>query len=675
MLRVDRVKKRMNYRKEIDGLRAIAVLPVIMFHAGFGYFKGGFVGVDIFFVISGYLIATIIILEKKAGEFSFTGFYERRARRILPALFLVMAICLPFAWLWLLPAEMEKFSASIVAVILFVSNFYFKNQVGYFDGDAELKPLLHTWSLAVEEQYYFIFPIFIIIAWKLHWRYIAGLISLAIIVSIVFAQKTVNDHPAAAFFLLPARIWELLAGAILGVFLSFNSNWQPRKLESELFGILGILLVLYAVVFYDSRTPFPGFHALAPTFGAALIILFASPSTGVGRLLGNKVLVSIGVISYSAYLWHQPLLAFARHRSIDEPSGLFIGSMVIGSLVLAHLSWRYVEMPVRDRKRFSRKNVFLSSAIGGLVFLCIGIVGYYNEGFPHRLATEARFLDVKTVQESKCHTSLRRTEQQIMSGDLCVLGASVPPSVAVIGDSHAGAIFDELEKNAIKEGFSFLAISGGWCVPILNGFNTRSNAGRDSDCVGTTRAAFDRVLEDSDINDVVLVAEWANYTRGNRNNDAPRLYEDLIGAAKTPLDNAILFDRSLKLTVDRMANAGKNIFIVEPTPEFNRPVLAQMQKVFLVKGVSDRSKISDYSPKISFFEYAERNREVFSAFQSIRNVNYISVKEIFCSVLECISATPGGDLLFSDTNHVTNYGAVLIANKITETIKYGSDKK
>jgi peptidoglycan/LPS O-acetylase OafA/YrhL len=210
----------MKYRREIDGLRAVALLPVILFHAGFQAFGGGYVGVDVFFVISGYLITSIILAEKVAGTFSLRSFYERRARRILPALFLVMLVCLPFAWLWLLPSDMKEFSASLVAVSTFSSNVLFWWESGYFDTAAELKPLLHTWSLAVEDQYYLIFPLLLVLTWKLNRTKTMWLLLAVALASLSLAQKGAYASPAATFYMLHTRIWELLVGALLAFYMA-----------------------------------------------------------------------------------------------------------------------------------------------------------------------------------------------------------------------------------------------------------------------------------------------------------------------------------------------------------------------------------------------------------------------------------------------------------------------
>lgn len=257
----------MDYRREIDGLRALAVLPVILFHADFETFSGGFVGVDVFFVISGYLITTIVLAELEQGSFSIANFYERRARRILPALFLVMLVCIPFAWIRLLPSDMKDFSQSLIAVSVFSSNILFWLESGYFDTAAELKPLLHTWSLSVEEQYYALFPLFLILLWKLGRSWIVVLLSLLFATSLAVAEWAAYAKPAAAFYLLPARGWELLVGAFAAFYLSHAKREHFCRSIRELGGWLGVALILYAVFAYSKTTPFPGLYALVPTLG------------------------------------------------------------------------------------------------------------------------------------------------------------------------------------------------------------------------------------------------------------------------------------------------------------------------------------------------------------------------------------------------------------------------
>ena len=370
----------MNYRREIDGLRALAVLPVILFHAGFETFSGGFVGVDVFFVISGYLITSIILYDMEAGTFSLIRFYERRARRILPALYFVIFACIPIAWLWLLPPDMKNFSQSLVAVSVFASNIFFWIESGYFSTAAEYKPLLHTWSLSLEEQYYVLFPLFMLLAWRLGKKWIVGLLIVMAIVSLTAAQWGSLNIPSATFFLLPTRGWELLFGTFIAFYYHQKKIISACDVNSnntlnQALSLLGISLICVAVFVFDKHTPFPGLYALMPTIGTALIVLFAYPRTFVGRILGNKVFVGIGLISYSAYLWHQPLFAFARHRNIAEPNNLMLVLLVVIAFILAYVSWRFVERPFRNKSFIGSKLVCMFGIIGSIILIIIGFSG------------------------------------------------------------------------------------------------------------------------------------------------------------------------------------------------------------------------------------------------------------------------------------------------------------
>ncbi|MDO9472042.1 MAG: acyltransferase [Caulobacter sp.] len=332
----------MKYRPEVDGLRAIAVVPVVLFHSGLGLMPGGFIGVDIFFVISGFLITSIISSELERDQFSLVSFYERRARRILPALVLVCLVCVPFAWAWLLPRELKDFGQSLAAVATFSSNILFWREEGYFSAAAELKPLLHTWSLAVEEQFYILFPPALWLAYRLARRHVVVLLVLAAIVSLALSEWGWRTAPSANFFLLPSRAWELLIGAIAALV-----HWAPSRRIANGLSLLGLVLVAGSLATFSEAVPMPSALGLFPIVGTALILLFGRTGTWVAALLSLKPFVWIGLISYSAYLWHQPLFAFARIRSISEPAPALMLALCALSLLLAWLSWRFVEAPWR----------------------------------------------------------------------------------------------------------------------------------------------------------------------------------------------------------------------------------------------------------------------------------------------------------------------------------------
>jgi peptidoglycan/LPS O-acetylase OafA/YrhL len=439
----------MQYRREVDGLRAVAVLPVILFHAGFDAVRGGFVGVDVFFVISGYLITSILLAELRTGSFTLLGFYERRARRILPALFFVILACLPFAWFWLLPSDMKEFSDSLLAVTTFVSNVFFWQTSGYFDTATELKPLLHTWSLAVEEQYYLFFPLFLMVAWRLGTRAIVAMLAAIGLASLALAQWGTTANPDANFYLLPTRAWELLIGALAAFRLEQRTPGDSRPAVAEAGSAAGLAMIVAAILVYDHRTPFPSLYALLPTVGAVLVILYATPVTVTGRLLGSQAAVGVGLISYSAYLWHQPLFAFARHQQDGEPSSLLMAALSVATLGLAWFSWRVVETPFRNRQRVSRKRIFQFAAFGSAGFLVLGAAGTLSTGFAFRYPDPAdRFLATLQMREVGLYVERRFNDRLMKPLD----ASDGRRKVLLIGDSFAQDVMNVLHESSLADG-------------------------------------------------------------------------------------------------------------------------------------------------------------------------------------------------------------------------------
>lgn len=363
----------MKYRAEIDGLRALAVVPVILFHAGFELFSGGFVGVDVFFVISGYLITTILIEDIENKSFSIINFYERRARRILPALFFVILVCIPFAWMCILPIQLIDFSQSLVAVSLFASNILFWQESGYFETAAEEKPLLHTWSLAVEEQYYIVFPIFLILAWRFGKNRVFWMIVAMASISLLLSEWGWRNKATANFYLAPTRAWELFAGSIAAFIVQKQGVQKNNPLA-----LVGLGAIIFSIFFYDETTPFPSVYALVPVLGVVLLVLYADKDTIPAKLLGIKAFVGIGLISYSAYLWHQPLFAFARVMHSGYPSSTVMAILSGVSMVLAYLSWRFVESYYRKKQNISAKMIFVLSLLGLSFFTGLGTLGHFK---------------------------------------------------------------------------------------------------------------------------------------------------------------------------------------------------------------------------------------------------------------------------------------------------------
>jgi peptidoglycan/LPS O-acetylase OafA/YrhL len=449
----------MRYRREIDGLRALAVLPVIFFHAGFRAFAGGFVGVDVFFVVSGYLITSLIVSEKSTGTFTLANFYERRIRRILPALFVVMLACLPFAWAWMLPSEVKDFSKSLIAVAVFLSNILFWREGGYFETPGAVKPLFHTWSLAVEEQYYLLFPVFLLLIWPIGKRWIRFIFAILALASLLAAEWMSQHHPQGAFYLLPTRGWELLIGASVALYFigakpSILAARETASLTNDIAATLGLLLIAYAVVAFDRNVPFPSFYALVPTVGAALVILFANQRSLVGKLLSTRILVSVGLISYSAYLWHQPLFAFARIRNQGVLSTPLVSILCLAAVACAYFSWKFVEKPFRNRALIGRTTVFLSAAAMSLLFVLIGFVGLTTNGLAYRYSEDDRYLAAFDSFQAG-----RYVEKLFDGLELKPFDASGRRKIVVVGDSFAQDLV-----NAMNEGglMTQLQVSTHW---------------------------------------------------------------------------------------------------------------------------------------------------------------------------------------------------------------------
>jgi peptidoglycan/LPS O-acetylase OafA/YrhL len=364
----------MRYRREIDGLRALAVIPVIFFHGGFSAFSGGFVGVDVFFVISGYLITSIILADLDASQFSLVRFYERRARRILPALFLVMVTTSVFGYSWMMPDEFKNFGQSLLATATFSNNILLGIATDYWSLAAEFKPLLHTWSLGVEEQYYVIFPLLMILCWAYFRGREVFVLGFLFVISMIAAAWGVAQVPTMAFYALPTRAWEILLGAFAAYYLAHNKVDCRAQSRNQALSVIGVVLILAPVFILNQNYLSPGLTTLAPTVGTVLIILFGLEGTIVLRLLASRAMVGIGLISYSLYLWHQPLFALGRVYSVQAPGAGVFAILIVLAFALAYLTWRFVETPFRNSAIVGRRNVAKIFALGSLSFV---VFGYY----------------------------------------------------------------------------------------------------------------------------------------------------------------------------------------------------------------------------------------------------------------------------------------------------------
>lgn len=521
------------YRSEIDGLRALAVVPVLLYHARVPGFGGGYIGVDIFFVISGFLITGIIAREIDAGTFSLLRFYERRARRILPALCALIACVLLIAsWLYL-PGDFEGVPRSALAALGFLANVWFFLQAGYFQGPAETMPLLHTWSLGVEEQFYIGFPVllFLVARYVPHLR-LASLVLLAGISFLwAFAKQAVPD--GFAFYLLPPRAWELMVGSLLAL----GAVPEIRhRIAREAISLIGLAAIIGATIFYTKETVFPGIAALPPVLGAAALI-HCAPGTWTGRALSLKLPVAIGLISYSLYLWHWPLIVFTEYSQGVHLSPLQSVAVIAGSLAAAWLSWRFIERPFRDRQRFDTKRVFWWSgtslaALSAAALAMIAMGGWSARFSPSAVQLAAAKADISPVRDACISKQIAGDWSQ------CTLGADVLPSSMLWGDSHGVELAWALGQRLEQRGQSIAQRTRASCPPALGYDPTR-----DPDCTRFNEQVMAEIERNSDIETVYLAGFWAS---------------------KSYRETGVL--ARLDRTISRLIASGKQVVLIGPIP-------------------------------------------------------------------------------------------------------------
>jgi peptidoglycan/LPS O-acetylase OafA/YrhL len=623
------------YRSEIDGLRSVAVLPVILFHAGVQGFSGGFVGVDVFFVISGFLITRIIADEMEAGRFSIWRFYERRARRILPALAVVILCCLPFAWAWMTPSQLDHFAKSIAATSLFASNLYFLKTTGYFFPSSEELPLLHTWSLAVEEQFYIVMPLLCMLLVPLTRRRFLPLLGVLALLSLGAAQWSATAAPDAGFYLMPTRAWELLAGAICALL--------PATAGRNLPAMAGLAMIVVVIPLYDQSTPFPSFWALPPVIGTALVLRYAQAGTAAARLLSLRPLVAIGLISYSAYLWHQPLLAFARIRLETEPSAPLTAGLIAATFALAWVGWRFVETPARKSRAFplrSTGQVLAVSAVALAMLAAIGVAGALTDGMRAQRMSPAQLALLDTAQRSPQRETCHAPAGRIAYDDACVYGEGAP-SWAIFGDSHGVELSYALGPLLGAKGAALLQLTASAFRPALD-----EPASTDA-CAAWTHRTVGRLRADARIDTVVLVYRINLALFGGHRYDDP----DAVAPARLEM-----IQRSWIAEIEALRAAGKRVVVLLQAPELP----ADIERLVFDAGTAP-ARIAGATWA---WWHEARNALVYEALSKIpEGVIVIDPAKMLCTAQDC-TAAEGGEALYFDDNHPSVAGSARIAAQI-----------
>jgi peptidoglycan/LPS O-acetylase OafA/YrhL len=669
----------MKYRPEIDGLRALAVIPVIFFHAGFDFFQGGFVGVDVFFVISGYLIASLIFKEISNKQFSLLNFYERRARRLLPALFLVIFFSSILSWFILSPSDFKGFGQSLVAVSLFSSNFLFWLQSGYFEASAELKPLLHTWSLAVEEQYYILFPIFIVLFWSRGLKLIIFLLVLIFVASLSLAHWGAYNYPEATFYLLPARIWELLLGVFIAIFLRINGFYKSIT-TNQLFSLLGFILIIISIVSFDKLTPFPSLYALIPTFGAGLLIIFAVPGTFIHKIFTSKPLVLVGLISYSAYLWHQPLLAFSRHRFMIEPSEIILFSVCVLSLILAFFTWKFIEQPFRSRKKVSTKTVAIYSFSSILFFSIIGLTIHFDyrliKKFPQEVM-QVQEIRINSIQSTKlCESSLSQESLNKIFLDCLIGHKDKAPSYALIGDSHARSLVPAIENTSLKKGFSGINLTHASCFPSVKESFYIPLDDIQRKCFKARENIVSMIKRNILPKEIFLFARWTitfeqsrfDNKEGGIEHGASAVYRNKYMQNKSYKES---ITQDIEDLVSLLKDNGHEVTIIYPTPEAGWDPAKMLIKYYQYNEVETISNLFASTSSKVFFERNQQTLTMLDELVEDFSLKRFVTHKYFCDLpsyegrcLTIFKSLP----LYYDDDHLSLYGGMLITDEILEDL-------
>jgi peptidoglycan/LPS O-acetylase OafA/YrhL len=648
---IDRAASRAVYRSEIDGLRALAVVPVVLYHAGFQIFGGGFVGVDVFFVISGYLITGNIYSEMSGGRFSIIDFYERRMRRILPALYLVMLACLPFAWIWLFPREFIDFGRSVVSVCLFGSNIFFNREIDYFTANTETWPLIHTWSLAVEEQFYLLFPILLWFSRGLGRRSLILLLAALSASSLGWAEWVSRVDPQSDFYLLPTRAWELGFGAVLALIPGDRLALDPRLAEA--LAMIGLMSLACAIFYFRPDMPLPGLWSLAPAGGSALLIAFATARTKCGKWLGARPLVGVGLVSYSAYLWHQPLFAFARFRFAVPAGGWPMLAVSAAAFAMAYASWRFVERPFRDRTRFSRGSVFLGALATGITLIIIGRIIILNRGFPTRMPAIEGVTDVGAYR-NKCLDVRDLNPNRLTEMDACQLGDRKRKiNFLLIGDSHAAALADGIDAAALLQGRHGLILAANACLPVL-GLEGQFPRSKEA-CRRLQESLFD-IIDYFGANLVLMHARWQAFDESG-----------VVSAADLKLKSPLQAVRDrLSDTLSKFNAHGARVVIISDTPRAPFRVADTLARKALYKlDLDERPRLMRYLRENS------NAQRIFEASEIRSRARILDIYPFFCPPANggfCEVAEQGRPY-FWDDNHLTSFGSLALSHLEEDVFK------
>lgn len=672
---------KLTYRPEIDGLRAIAVLAVVLYHAEFVIFgsdpfTGGYIGVDVFFVISGYLITSIIVREIHTKSFSFQSFYERRARRILPALFTVMVATLPFAWLYLLPKAMKEYAGSLLSSLFFGSNIWFWLEDSYTAEPSALKPLLHTWSLSVEEQFYVLFPPFLLLVWRYAKAHVLAVLLVGFVVSLYVAQTGSTQMPEAAFFLLPFRGWELLAGAILAI-LELQRGRAPHGFAAWSMPILGLGLITLAVLVFDEQTQHPSYVTLVPVVGAMLLIWFCDPDSALTRFLGSRVFVGLGLISYSFYLWHFPVFAFSRIGGVFASNTEKI-AMTAAALIVSIISYYCIEKPARNPSTIARRPFFIVLFVVFAALVSVSVLISKLDGIPGRLGVFSNLFEEAAIERvTQGDRACRRFSDQPCR----FLMPDATSTLISVGDSQAAAISAQLLKSAQHNNANFVQLTQAACLLIKG--TTRFDDNRPHEKCQVATAFANEFLENAPPATIVYTGRFPLQINGERYDNGEGGVEPGPSPRLSTNDSARTIIDASQQMIRGWLDHGHTVVLVYPIPEvgWNLPKLVASK----ISALADDQLTRDFpllrhlnitTSYSVFAAWAKPSVDMLDGVGQYSKLLRVYPVGIFCNEnsQRCLTHDQQ-HFYYSDDNHLSGFGARLLVAEIEAVLGWeaGSD--
>lgn len=648
---------------------------------------GGFLGVDIFFVISGYLIASIILSEMSTGSFSFANFYTRRARRILPILLVVLLCCSAVAWAMMLPKALLEYAWSQLSSVFFASNIWFWMQDSYTAEASELRPLLHTWSLSVEEQFYLFFPVFLLLLKPLFKKNLTSILGLLLVVSLAIAHYSSTKYIEANFYLAPTRAWELLAGVILARFDLEGKRQSAFQPASAIMPIVGLLMIFVPMALYRDDWPHPSLLTVVPIVGTMIIIWYLPQPGIVQKLLASRLFTSIGLVSYSLYLWHFPVFAFAKIGSV-EPLTVFEKLFcLVFSAVLTVIGYWLIEKPARNRKRLSGKLFAILMGVGFALLLTFSVLVVSNEGAPQRLGSIQTVFEGASLKDSFLLQDGRRCDLKAIDLDeLCYFPqAGAAQTLINIGDSHADVLANPLLTLARQQNWNFRNITLTGCPYVEGAYRFKTGTAKRR-CDAHQMDRMKKILSESPRSIVVYSGRFAGYLNGEP-------FDNKEGGKESHSANRILrvdpdgphpntsIEELIQLTIVNLLEAEHVVVLVYPIPEVGWDVPKRVkQKLDTIADSAAGAKIRAFESmqiSTSYAVYKNRNKPVIRIFDEISD--RLNLVRVFPDRLLCSTPTnrcythDKKKLLYYDNNHLSQHGAKLLVDEIASglsTLQY-----